>query len=424
MFIRIALLAVVLLWTTSAAAQEAPAIKARSRVVTVTDGLHVKKNHWYVMPERAPDIYYVEIPLHPHRVTFTTDVESISFDITFGSRHRFVIKLDDGRDAHTEVRTEFRSLLSPRRDGREPAGPSTIRFTLGDNDKIYVRGRFNGGPLVDFQFDLGAGGTIIKKASVPKANMTFDGTITLTNSDGTNVVPSSSANRLEIAGLSWTGVHVAVADNMTHREDGLIGNALFQDKVLEIDYDRMAILVHDDLPALSSAWTRHDMVLDGSVVPFVRGTLSAGGGTRDGWFMLDTGAYTSILNSDRLSPAGKLAGELRGLLGPLVGRSHGPALSVGGHTFSETNYSVRRFDGDQSQLGLLGNDVLKRFNLVVDNRNGAAYFRPNARMTDGFRNPERALVRGLALAVIAIAAGWLAWRRRRRAIPPTPAAAR
>ena len=25
---------------------------------------------------------------------------------------------------------------------------------------------------------------------------------------------------------------------MTHREDGLIGNGLFQDKVVEIDYDR------------------------------------------------------------------------------------------------------------------------------------------------------------------------------------------
>ena len=428
MSIRIASLACVLVWTASVSAQETPVIKARSRTVTITDGLHVKNNYWYVMPERSPDIYYVEIPLHPHRVTFTTDVESMSFDVTFGSRHQFVIKLDDGREARTEIRAAFRNLLSARRNSTEPVA-STIPFTLGDNDKIYVRGRFNGGPLLDLQFDLGSGGTIIKKASVPKANMTFDGTLTLRNSDGTNVVPSSSANYLEIEGLSWTGVQVAVADNMTRREDGLIGNALFQDKVLEIDYDRMLIVVHDDAPALPSTWRRDDVVLDGNVVPFVRGALSADGASRDGWFMLDTGAYTSILNFDRLWAGGKAAGELRRLVG-LGGNTREPALTVGGHTFSDTNYSVRRFDGDESQLGLVGNDVLKRFNLVLDNRNGAVYFRPNARMADAFRNPERVLARGLALGVLAIAAGWFAWRRSRRkrrtrrAVPPTPAAAR
>jgi hypothetical protein len=106
----------------------------------------------------------------------------------------------------------------------------------------------NGGPPLDFQFDLGAGGSILKKASVPKARMTFDGTITLRNSDGENVVPSSSSNQVEIGELRWTGVPFAIADNMTHREDGLIGNALFQDKVVEIDYDRMVIAVHDALP--------------------------------------------------------------------------------------------------------------------------------------------------------------------------------
>ena len=414
--IRAALVVVVLSATsvTSAAAQDLPVIRATSRLVTLTDGIHVMKNAWYVLPERAPDVYYVEIPLQPHTVTFTTDVESMSLPVTFGSRHRFVIRLEDGRDALTEVRAEFKKLLAYERTSREdPAGAITIPFTLGDNDKIYVKGRFNGGPLLDLQFDLGAGGCIIKKASVPKAQMTFDGTIRLSNSDGVNDVPSSSANRLEIAGLTWTGVQVAVADNMTYREDGLIGNSLFQANVLEIDYDRMTIAIHGALPPLSVDWKRHDVFLDGGVVPFVRGTLSVGDSARDGWFMLDTGAYTSILSSDRLSSVSKFAGEFRGLLGPLGGRTRGPTMTIGSHTFSETNYSVRRYDGDASALGLAGNDILNRFNLVLDNRTGSAYFRPNAHMADSFRNPERKVVRGLALTAVMVAAV-IVWRARMR----------
>lgn len=418
MLLRAAALIAALMCAVTARAQTGvPTIRAHARIVTVTDGLHLKKNYWYIMPERSPDIYYVEIPLQPHTVTFTTDVESISFPVAYGSRHAFVIRLDDGVEARTEVRADFKHLLRCQRSPNESTATS-IPFRLGDNDKIYVTGSLNGGPLLDLQFDLGAGGSLVKKASVPKANMTFDGTITLRNSDGENVVPSSSANRLTIGDCTWEHVPVAVADNMTRREDGLIGNALFQDKVVEIDYGRRVIVIHDTLPALTADWRRHDLVLDGGVVPFVRGTLSVGGSPRSGWFMLDTGAYTSILNSDRLSTVSKLGGELRRFAG-LGAADRGPALTVGGHTFSETNFSVRPYDGDPNALGLLGNDILQRFDLILDNRSGAAYFRPNAHLSDPFRNPERTLVRGVAVTIVlVIAAVWRFRRRRRFAAPP------
>jgi hypothetical protein len=393
-------------------AQDAvPVIRAHSRVVTITDGLHVKKNYWYVMPDKRPDVYFVEIPLEPHTVTFTTDVESIHFPVTYGSQHEFVIRLDEGVEARTQVRAAFRSLLSYRRTGLAPAGGvDTIPFTLGNNDKIYVKGRLNGGPVLDFQFDLGAGGGVIKKGSVPKARMQFDGTVRLRNSDGDNVVPSSSANRLEVAALAWDTVPFVVADNMTWREDALIGNALFQDKVLEIDYDRMVIAIRDTLPALSPEWSKQDMILDG-VVPYVRGTLSIDDVPRNGWFLLDTGAYTSILNSERLSAFGKVSGELWRMLG---GRHRGPALWIAGRVFGKPNYSVGPYNGDRSALGLLGNDVLKRFNLIVDNRRGFAYFRPNHHLDASFRNPEYYLVRFLALAMVAVgvAVAWLVRRKR------------
>ena len=398
-----------------ASAQDAiPVIRAHSRVVTVTDGLHVKKDYWYVMPEKSPDTYYVEIPRRSHTVTFTTDVESISFQVEYGSRFQFLIRLHDGTDALTEVRAEYRTVSSYRRTSPAAVGDvATIPFTLGDNDKIYVKGRLNSGSVLDFQLDLGAGGNIITKSSVARADMTFDGTLTLRNSDGQNVVPSSSTNRLEIAGLIWDGLQFAVADNMTHREDGLVGNVLFRDKVIEIDYDRMVIAIHETRPMLSSDWTRDDITLDGGVVPFVRGTLSVGDSVRSGWFMLDTGAYTSILNSDQLSASGKIARELRRMLGPLGGTHHGPVLSVGGRTFSETNYSVRDFDGDPSALGLLGNDVLKRFNVIVDNREGFIYFKPNGHMHDPFRNRDRMLALVAVGAIVSIAVALAVWRARR-----------
>lgn len=405
-------LPVALLFASPASGQDSvPVVPATSRVVTVTDGHHVKKNYWYVMPERSPDVYYVEIPMEPHRVTFTTDRGAVSFDTTFGSRHEFVIRLADGREARTQVRAEFRGLLSPKRIGPAAidAGVDAIPFRLGDNDKIYFKARLNGGPPLDVQFDLGAGGSLIKKASVPKVAMHFDGTARLRNSDGDNEVPSSSSNLLEIGGLRWEKVPLLVADNMTEREDLLLGNALFQDRVVEIDYDHMRIAIHETMPALPAGWTELDLVLDG-VVPFARGTLAVDGHARDGWFMLDTGAYRSILNSDRLSPASKMTRELRRMIGLAP---EGPSLTIAGRTFADPNYSVRRYDGDATALGLLGNDVLKRFNLILDNRRGRVYLRPNRSQAAPFGNPEYYAVRAGTGGVVLAGTG-LVWFVRRR----------
>lgn len=394
-----------------AAQNQPPVIRARSKVVTIVDGHHEKKDYWYIMRERTPDVYYVELPRVPHRVTFVTDLESISFDVTYGSRHPFIIQLADGTLAPTEIRAEYSQLFPPGRAvGAGIGEPALIPFTLGDNDKIYVTGSINGGPPLDLQVDLGAGGTVIKKASVSKVTMSFEESITLRNSDGEHVVPSSSRNTIEIAGLRWEDVPIAVADNMTHREDAIVGNALFQDRVVAVDYDRMVIAVHDALPDVAG-WQRADMILDG-VVPFVRGELEAGGHVQAGWFLLDTGAYTSILRHARLSRASKFSDEFRRLLGPVGGAVRGPVVSFGDQTFSGINYAVDRYDGKPSALGVLGNDVLKRVNLVVDNRLGSVYLRPNNRINDSFRNPERLVVRAVVVAAF-VGAAIVSYRRLR-----------
>jgi hypothetical protein len=318
--------------------------------------------------------------------------------MSYGSHRAFVIRLEDGTETVTEVRAGYRQLHSHRRTTSRD-GAAVVPFTLGDNDKLYVKGSINGGAPLDLQVDLGAGGLLIKKSSVPKVAMTFDTTITLRNSDGENVVPSSSRNTLDVAGLRWDDVPFAVADNMTWREDGIVGNGLFQDRILEVDYDRMVLIVHETLPDIGG-WQRADMFLDG-VVPFVRGTLRARGLEQAGWFLVDTGAYTSIFKHQRLTSISKFSDEFRRLFGPLGGTVQGPVVSFGGQTFPNINYAVSRYEGNPADLGVLGNDVLKRVNLVVDNRLGALYFRPNARAADRFRNPERMVIRLLALAAIA-----------------------
>lgn len=410
---RFLLLVSSVLSSPAAAQPDLPILKSRSKVITIIDGDHVKKNCWRLMPENQPDIYYVEIPRKSHSVTFRSDIDSITFPVNYGGRYDFVILLNDKVACPTQIRAAYGKLQPYSRTEPDRAAPGeVIPFRLGNNDKIYIKARLNRGKPLDFQFDLGCGGSVIKKSSVPNANMQFDGTANLINSDGNNVVPSSSTNHLQVEQLQWDGLPFVVGDNMTYREDGLLGNVLFQDKVIEINYDRREFVVHDSLPHIDSKYSKHGMVLDG-VVPFIRGSLAIGSERREGWFMFDTGAYTSILYSNNVSPANKLFVELWKLLGSNQATSSAPRLTIGDHAFAGFNYSIKNQGGNGDQLGLLGNDILKRFNVILDNQNGFIYLKPNTLAGDSFANPEYYLARAIVVVslVLIAACGRFAYRR-------------
>lgn len=387
-----------------------PIIKASAKTVHIRDGNHFKKNFWYIMPERKPDYYFVEIPEKPHRVIFITDLDSISFDTEYEKTFDFIILLNGKDSCYTRISATYKNLNRYTRK-MNTSKPDTIPFVLGNNDKVYLKGILNGSLPLDIQFDLGAGGTLIKKSSVKKVKIEFDKTITLQNSDGTNQVPSSSRNLLEIGNLTWDSLDVAVADNMTNREDLIIGNSLFKNKVLEINYDKKILVIHDNLQNPGVGYSQHPVILDGSTVPFVEGSLTFKGKTQTGWMMLDIGAYTSILNSNDVSGANKTLCETRKMFGLNI-EPFSPKISIGSYELSGFNYSTQKMKGDALQL-LLGGDLLKRFNFILDNPNGLLYLKPNSFNNAPYRNPEYYVVR-IAMGSLILLTVILIIRRRRR----------
>lgn len=390
------------------AAQTAlPVIKSSSKLVTIRDGLHLREKVWNILPDKKPDYYYAEMPRKEHVVTFITDQDSISFDVKYGGEYDFIILLNNKDSCYTRIAARHRNINSYKAN-HATVPHDTIPFTIGNNSKIYFKGSINNSAPLDIQFDLGAGGCIIKKSSVKKVNMSFDASVTLTNSDGTNQVPLSSSNTLQIAGLRWDSLGFAVADNMTHREDLLVGNSLFLDKIVEIDYDKKIMIIHDSLPAHGPGYSRHDIILDG-VVPFLQGSVSIGSKKRTGWFMFDTGAYTSILSTDDVSVTHKMYMELRKMLGLSISS---PQITIGEHAFSGFNYTAQKIN--DGHLGLLGNDLLKRFNVILDNRSGYIYLKPNSLVNESYANPEYYAVRVGAAVLIFILALVVYIRYRRK----------
>jgi hypothetical protein len=89
-------IALILLTFAARAQADLPVIKSNADVVSIQDGANLKKNSWSLAPEAKPDVYEAElVDGKPHKVTFMTDVDSISFEVEEGKKYDFIIRKGD-----------------------------------------------------------------------------------------------------------------------------------------------------------------------------------------------------------------------------------------------------------------------------------------------------------------------------------------
>ena len=82
---------------------EVPIIKATSLEVDIKDGNDFKKNVWRIVPEINPDIYTTS----SKKVTFYTDIDSITFNVKPDKTYDFIILLNETDSAHTRIQYEL-----------------------------------------------------------------------------------------------------------------------------------------------------------------------------------------------------------------------------------------------------------------------------------------------------------------------------
>ena len=344
------------------------------------DGRHFQPNVWHLDPAARPDCYYAELPRTPHSVVFITDQDSLVVPVRYGHHYDFVIVRHQRDSCYVRISTTEQDLSTYVPAHPHPrAVPDTLPFTLRGS-RIYLQGRLNRGGPVAIQLDLGAGLSCLSPQAAAAARVRFDGQTLLANSDGVAAAPTSRANRLTIAGLTWGWVPLVQSGNLARGEDVIIGNALFQHKVLAIDYERRCLLVYDTLPRLPAGYSRQPVIYV-QHRPLARATVRLGHQDYTDWFLFDTGRDgTMVLRDDFFRAHPGSWAQLRTVL-PL-GRKHVvvvPQVQIGGQRFADVVCPAFNPDGpDLGSASLLGNELLNHFNVVLDNQNGYLYLRPMA----------------------------------------------
>lgn len=408
-----------------------PFITAHSKVVDIRDGDDLLKGVWNISPEVKPDTYFALRSKQPKNVTFYTDRDSITFKVKPGVSYDFGIVIDHKDTAYTRVcLNTYAPLASALTCNDCTQRPDTIPFRLNFKNQVIIKGRINKSTDLDLLFDLGSNGCIVFRSALKEskgAGIRFNGNTNLSGMGGSSNVPTSSGNTLTIGNRAWPDIKLSYGDK--GGVDGVAGYNLFDGRIIEINHERKMIIVHPALPALDKNYVSLPMKWTGDLA-FFPATLINKGKRYTEWFSFDTGGSGDLfinsgtMNKHRLYGTMEKVGE-DNLKGAGKNRVRTdtyviPEFEIGGFRLKNMTADAELPSKEANlQWAIAGNDLLKRFNVIVDYRNDRFYVKPNQLFSTVYQHTfmSRLKTGGVIALIIVLGTvgyGLIHYRKRKR----------
>lgn len=289
---------------------------------------------------------------------------------------------------------------------RPEESPRDFQFTSGSearnipfelyNNHIYMRVQVNG-TARQFLLDTGAGITVVDKGLAEAEQLTLHGPFPITGAGGSTDVAWTRVKSFNAPGVSLTNqvVGVIALDGLRpltgRRIDGILGYDFLSRFVVEIDYVHRNINLHEASSyKYDGSGEMLPITLIGSV-PYLRTSIVQNGRSPiEGEFNIDTGStgsltlnapfvnshqllkFTSKTMSVPLSGVGGSAEQRIGRVGELrLGRLIIKDPITGFSQSEQGDFASTNFDG------VIGNEVLRRFDVVVDYSRRRLILSPN-----------------------------------------------
>ena len=261
------------------------------------------------------------------------------------------------------------------------ASPSVIPFEIASNH-IYLKGTFDDAERW-FLFDTGATASYVASPLCSKETPRRSGALVI----GPVTVAAQSFNCWRVSDLGFDG----------HALDGLLGYDFISRYVVEIDYQKRTLSLHD--PARytyvgTAVPAKLSLIADdsGGMIPLATVSLSgADGRQHKGPFIVDTGARTAFTLGDRIAQRSGLTADSGGAVRMLIGGGslvrearmavrRASSATFAGHTFAQPVITISE---DKTGIlaapefdGVVGGELLRRFRVIFDYARSVMFLEP------------------------------------------------
>ena len=349
-------------------------IKSNTENVKIIESNEIV-THWTLDPNTKPDIYICGKIAKSKNVKFITDIDSLEINLQPNQKFDFIILLN-GKDS---CYTRFESPKSVNYKKIKPVLHDTIHFKLTDFNNISVQAVLNKKDTLSLLFDTGAIDFYLTKEAIKK----------FLNPNGAQLTMKDIAdNYFEIENLFWENQQIYPIETTGQENDGMFGWNAFDGKILEIDYDRKIMLVHSKLPKMSSDYEKFQMeLMKEHFCIFLDSEVN--GKKYKNRYLFDTGFQKAIILDDEILKDNNLQSENFVLLNEtkminsqkqeipfktvLIDK-----LYVGKYILSKIPSQINSYNQPAGfKTNFLGNDILKRFNAIIDFQTNVVYLKPN-----------------------------------------------
>jgi hypothetical protein len=330
-------------------------------------------SNWYLNPKIKLDVFTTDKLIGTKLITFKTDVDSISFKLKPGQQKDFVVLLNGKDSCFTRIKgAELKnfSKLSPEIH-------DSIPFFVNKFNTNFVPIVFNGTDSLLLNFDTGATEIDLTNDAL-KQKVTVRPEI---NNTSYEIKIGTQTYKSKVYDIQLSGNEV----------DGLLGWNVFDGMIVELDYEANKMIVHSKMP--KQLLDRHYSKFKITYLknkPFITSEISQGGKRHQNLFLFDLGYQRAVMLDDNLLKDDHFPTEKMELIKKVI--MHGikgneipvttsnlESLKLG--NFELKNVAAQLLGQNKPLPGvnihILGTDVLKRFNTILDFQKNVVYLKPN-----------------------------------------------
>jgi predicted aspartyl protease len=258
-----------------------------------------------------------------------------------------------------------------------------IPFSLSEHNNIIFKVVVNGVDSLNLKFDTGTTGLLLTHEAIKeKTNLLIN-----ENTPTKNYVKLKSLVSLKLGELQWSNLEVYPVMLSGQGTDGRFGWDLFKQKVVVIDYNKMKMTVQNLLPDVSNYTS--SKLIETKTVLCINGDIQVDNRLFSGNFLVDTGYQKTILLDSVLMQEQHFPKDLKLLKVNRLRNGAGetfitkvvelPSVSIGKQVLKEVPVQLLNKPNPAGfKTHILGNEILKRFNTIIDFKNMTIYFQKNS----------------------------------------------
>lgn len=276
---------------------------------------------------------------------------------------------------------------------------ASIPFTVEKNS-IYFYGKVNETDSIRFLFDTGADGSVLTEKAMKKLKLRLDGTSKNLGSNGTNDFETSSGNQVVLGGILKKNVTLTIIPYGEVNFSGVFGTDLMKGHIVEIDYHKQVLNFYkEDDPEINyTGYTKMSLGPSANYPTTLKSTLLIGDKKYSGLFGLDTGADDVLTISSPYSRKNGLVDKMVKIGSAGFQGSDGSEYEMPIVLCPEIQFAAMHLyrlpislsvasegiDSSDKIDGFFGNAFLKKFNIILDYKKKAVYFRLNKNLYTEF----------------------------------------